>query len=75
MRLKKLKRYYKLEINGRELDRLLGMLLYVDFDRAMKRYRHPYTQFDAPEKDQKLITKLARLTSAARKEPDKWIEQ
>jgi len=75
MRLKKLKRYYKLEINGRELDRLLGMLLYVDFDRAMKRYRHPYTQFDAVEKDQELITKLARLSSAAKKEPDKWTEQ
>jgi hypothetical protein len=51
------------------------MLLYVDFDRAMKRYRHPYTQFDAPEKDKELIAKLARLTSEARKDPDQWIEQ
>ena len=74
MRLNKLKRYYKLEINGRELDRLLGMLLYVDFDRAMKRYRHPYTQFDSVEKDTELVAKLASLSSKATNNPDEWIE-
>ena len=75
MRLKKLKRYYKMEIQSRELDRLLGMLLYVDLDKAMKRHRHPYTQFDSVEKDTELVTKLAKLSSMAKTNPDQWIEQ